>query len=284
MTQHFRDRINEATRVVSDLKTNVDKMDALRNEVIVASKAKLILRSTSPKKRTRDSEDSDATVVSLSEMAGSHLQTWDSNSTPCHTSTATQTVFIDHFLVHIPPISSPASTWFDRFIQSSDSTTCQTHSNGPREAVWESSESPKRDGALTPPSPSKIASKFKQLAKKKRKLEEKICDLQFEAGAGKNLLSGTSRVKAWLKRMVVPAHSPRKLEIVFDIDEKNCIVGREVKCLEVPPVAWGDAIDASIDGALKTSSVVLEAVKREIESINKSLAAVKKSFPVFFRQ
>jgi len=268
IVQHFRDRINEATRVVSDLKTNVDKIDALRDVVVVATKGKLILRSISPKKRNRDSEDSDMTIVSLSDIAGSQ-------TIPCHTSTATQTVLIDHFLVHMPPIPSSAQTWLDRFIQSSDSTTCKTYINGLREAEWESPESPKRDGALSPPPPSKIAFRFKQLAKKKRKLEEKIFDLQLEAGVGKNLSSGTSRVKAWLKRMVVPAHSPRKLEIVFDIDEKNCIVGREVKHLQAPQATWGDAIDASIDNALKTSQVVLEAVKRDLQSINKSLVAAE---------
>lgn len=63
--------------------------------------------------------------------------------------------------------------------------------------------------------------------------------------------------------------SPRKLGIVFDIDERNCIVGREVTLC--------DAIDA-----LNTSQIVLEAVKRDLQSINQSLVAAK-SYLFFHR-
>ena len=246
--QHFRDRINEATKVVNDLQKKADNIDTMRDLVAVASQGKLILRSISPKKRNRDSEDSQLTMVS-------RPQTWASEHTPCHTSTATQTTMIDHFFAH--SISSSTPTWFDRFVQYAESPTYQT--------------SP----------PSKIALNFKQLTKKKkRRLEGKICDLQLGAGLEKqrSFLTNTLRVKAWLKRMVAPVHTPRKLEIVIDIDDEDCIVGREVKCLQGPPTTCGDAIDASIDNALKTSQVVLEAVKRDLQSIENSLVAVKFRF------
>jgi hypothetical protein len=248
--QHFRDRINEATKVVNDLQKNADKIDTMRDVVMVATQGKLILRSISPKKRHRDSEDTQLTIVSRS-------QTWASEYTPCHTSTATQTTMIDHFFAHSIPSYPP--TWLDRLAQCPDSS------------VYKAS------------SPSKIAVKFKQLTKKKRRLEEKICDLQLAAELGKqqrssSFSSNTCRVKAWLKRMVTPVHSPRKLEIVFDIDERNCIVGREVKDLQGPPTTGGDAIDASIDNALRTSQVVLEAVKRDLQSIKQSLVAVNLLF------
>ena len=251
--QHFRDRINEATKVVNDLQKNADRIDAMRDVVMVATQGKLILRSISPKKRHRDSEDSQLTIVSRS-------QTWASEHTPCHTSTATQTTMIDHFFAHSIPSYPP--TWLDRLAQCPDSSVCKASS------------------------PSKIALKFKGLTKKKRRLEEKICNLQLAAELGQkqrsssSFSSNTCRVKAWLKRMVAPVHSPRKLEIVFDIDEKNCIVGREVKDLQGSPTTCGDAIDASIDNALRTSQVVLEAVKRDLESIKRSLVAV--NFLLFF--
>ena len=272
--QHFRDRINEATRVVSDLQKNADKIDAMRDAVVVATKGKLVSRNIFPTKRhrDRDSEDSQTTIVSVDDIAGPSIDTRDSDYAAGHTSTSTQTTLIDRFFAH-RPISSPVPTWLDRFIPSPDPTT--TYKSHPlREVEWEFSELQKRDSALSS-SKSKIALTFKQLAKKKRKLEEKIYNLQLEAGMGKTSLSSTSRVKAWLKRMVVPVHSPRKLEIVFDIDEKNCVVGREVKCLQMPSTSCGDAIDASIDNALKTSQVVLEAVKRDLQTINGSLIAVK---------
>ena len=272
--QHFRDRINEATRVVSDLQRNADKIDTLRDVVVIASQGKLILRSISPKKRHRDSEDSQLTVVSHDNV-GSRPQ----HTTPGHTSTATQTAKSDHSPTH--SISSSSPTWLDRFIQSPNSTSCKSYLNGLREV----SDLPKRDHSGTT-SPTKMAAiNFKQLAKKKKRLEEKIYDLQLEAGLGKqhSFSSSTSKVKAWLKRMVAPVQSPRRLEIVFDIDEKSCVVGREVKRLPMqgPPTICGDAIDASIDNALRNSEVVLEAVKRDLESIKKSFVAVSFYFSFF---
>ena len=265
--QHFRDRINEATKVVNDLQRNADKIDTMRDVVVVASRAKLILRSISPKKRHRDSEDSQLTVFSHDNIFSSRGQ----HTTPGHTSTATQTVLSDYSLTQSNP--SFNATWLDRFIQSPNSTSCKSYLNDLREV----SEMQKKDHSATT-SPTKIASiKFKQLAKKKKRLEGKIYDLQLDAGLAKqhSFSANTSRVKAWLKRMVAPVQqSPRRLEFVFDIDEKSCAVGREVKRLPGPPTICSDAIDASINHALKNSQVVLEAVKRDLESIKKSFVAV----------
>ena len=272
--QHFRDRINEATKVVSDLQRNADKIDTMRDVVVVASQGKLILRSLSPKKRQRDSEDSQLTVFSHNSIVSSRPQ----HITPGHTSTAIQTAMSDHSLTQNIPSFNP--TWLDRFIQSPNSTSYKSYLNDLRDI----SELQKKDHDATT-SPTKIAIKFKQLAKKKKRLEEKIYDLQLEAGLGKqhSFSSSTSRVKAWLKRMVAPVQpSPRRLEIVFDIDEKNCVVGREVKRLQGPPTICGDAIDASIDNALRNSQVVLEAVKRDLESIKKSFVAVNFYFSFLF--
>lgn len=261
--QHFRDRINEATKVVSDLQRNADKIDTMRDVVVVSSQGKLILRSISPKKRHRDSEDSQLTVFSHDNNVRSRPR----HTTSGHTSTATQTAMSDYSVTH--NISSFNPTWLDRFIQSPNSTSRKSYLN-----VREVSELQKKDHNAT----TKIAAiKFKQLAKKKKRLEEKIYDLQLEAGLGKqhSFSSSTSRVKAWLKRMVAPVqHSPRRLEIVLDIDEKNCAIGREVKRLQGPPTICGDALDASIDNALRNSQVVLDAVKRDLESIKKSFVAV----------
>lgn len=264
--QHFRDRINEATKVVSDLQRNADKIDTMRDMVLAASQAKLILRGIFAKKRNRDSEDSQLTAFSHDNIVKSRRP---QHTTHGHTSTATQT---DHSIArNISPFNP---TWLDRFIQSPNSTSCKSYLNDLGEVSSESQK--KYHGGTT--SPTKIATnKFKQLAKKQKRLEEKIYDLQLEEGLGKqhSFSSSTSRVKAWLKRMVAPVpHTPRRLEIVFDIDETNCAVGREVKRLQGPPRICGDAIDASIDNALRNSQVVLEAVKRDLESIEKSFVAV----------
>ena len=267
--QHFRDRINEATKVVSDLQRNADKIDSMRDMVVVASQSKLILRSIFPKRRNRDSEDSQLTAFSHGDIVRCPPQ---HSFFPGHTSTPTQTALSAHSPTH--DISPFNPTWLDRFIQSPNSTSYKSYLNDLRDV----SELEKKDHSTTT-SPTKIAAiKFRQLAKKQKRLEEKIYDLQLEAGLGKqqnSFSSSTSRVKAWLKRMVSPVQqSPRRLEIVFDIDEKNCAVGREVKRLQGPPTICGDAIDASIDNALRNSQVVLEAVRRDLESIKKSFVAV----------
>ena len=269
--QHFRDRINEATKVVNDLQRSADKIDAMRDVVAVASQGKLFLRSISPKKRHRDSEDSQLTVFSHDNIVSSRPD----HTTPGNTSTATQTGMSDYFPTHSTSSFNP--TWFDRFIQSPNSTSYKSYLNELREV----SELQKKDHGTTT-SPTKIAIKFKQLAKKKKRLEEKIYDLhQLE---GKHSFSSTSRVKAWLKRMVTPVKPPHRLEIVFDIDERNCFVGREVKRLQGSPTICGDAIDASIDNALRNSQVVLEAVKRDLESIKKSFVAVNFYFSFFLTE
>ena len=272
--KHYRDRINEATKVISDLQRNADKIDAMRDMVLVASQGKLILRGIFPKKRHRDSEDSQLTAFSQDNTVSSRPKR---TTPPGHKSTATQTVMSDHSL-YTRNIFSLNPIWLDRLIQSPNSASCKSYDDL-RDV---SGLQEKGHGATT--SPTKTAAiKFKQLARKKKRLEEKICDLQLEAELGKqhSFSSSASRVKAWLKRMVAPVqHCPRRLEIAFDIDEKDCAVGREVKRLQGVPTICGDAIDASIDNALINSQVVLEAVKRDLESIKKSFVAV--NFYFFF--
>ena len=275
--QHFRDRINEATKVISDLQRNADKIDNMRETVVAASQSKLVFRSIFPKRRNRDSEDSQLTAFSHGNIVSSHPQ----HTTPGHTSTSIQTAVSDHPLsLNIPSLNS---TCLDCFIPSPNSTSCKSYLNDLRE----DSELQKKDRNATT-SPTKIASiKFKHFSKKPKMLEEKIYDLQQEAGVGKQRSfssSTSSKVKAWLKRMVSPVpQSPRRLEILLDIDERNSAVGREVKRLQGTPSICGDAIDASIDNALRNSQVVLEAVKRDLESIKKSFVAVNFYFSFLLR-
>ena len=50
----------------------------------------------------------------------------------------------------------------------------------------------------------------------------------------------------------------RQLEIVLDIDEEHCNVGREVKASRPTSMtkSYNDPLDASIDAALRSSQVV----------------------------
>ena len=77
--------------------------------------------------------------------------------------------------------------------------------------------------------------KMQHFLKRKEKSEAKILEVTSsrEKTSQQELLSSSSRVKAWLKRMVTSGDRPvpQKLEIVIvlDIDEDRCNVGREVK-------------------------------------------------------
>jgi hypothetical protein len=73
-----------------------------------------------------------------------------------------------------------------------------------------------------------------------------------------------------------PQYCAPKLELVRDLESaENCNVGRGVKRSEKPaPTSYGDAIDRSIDRALRTSKVVLDAAHRDLMTINECLSAV----------
>jgi hypothetical protein len=88
------------------------------------------------------------------------------------------------------------------------------------------------------------------------------------------------KVKAWLKRFVTQEDQPssRKIEIVLDVDEGRCRVGREVKVsrsMSMEKSYRGDPLGATIDAALRTSQVVLDNARHDLESIHNHLAAVR---------
>ncbi|KAF8150880.1 hypothetical protein B0H34DRAFT_665892 [Crassisporium funariophilum] len=273
IVQHFRDRIDEVFNMVQDLQKNQERINTVRNAIAFATKGKLVLRGISPlptKKRQRDSEDSQLTAVSFDEEShtGSAIQTGPLTieHKGTRSSVASQTALLDQFLVNAT------------VSHSQESTTCRAYVSGLREVERELAElrtSVSVHKSIDPYSPAKPALRLKQLAKKKSKLEDKIRDLQLDHQMIKKDSSfGTSRVKAWLKRMVAPVQSSPTLEFVLDLDEANCNAGRETKTVldkTTLPKTCGDAIDASIDGALRTSQIVLEAAHRDLQSINQSL-------------
>ena len=284
IVQHFRGRIEEASRAIDELRRNADRINSVRNLVALATKSKLLVRGITPlqsRRRQRDSEDSQMTVVSVDEGYGSSSYP----STPVdsephqdnYLSTGTQTALLDLFTWTSISHSSPI--WTEVFNHSPESTTCRGYFDNLWDVEQELSQLQRQtettDNATE--TPTKLALKLKQALKKKKKLEDKIRDLDdLNLKSEKHAsLSGTSRVKAWFKRMVVPQHVPQKLEIVLDLDEQNCSVGREVKRAKSAPTNSScDAIDASIVNALRTSQVVLESAYHDLMSINECITAV----------
>ncbi|PPQ83092.1 hypothetical protein CVT25_003796 [Psilocybe cyanescens] len=302
---HFRSRIEEASRVVSDLQKSADRINAVRDGVALATRSKSIMRQIKPmssKRRQRDSEDSQTTAVHPDDgtaSAPSAPQTHTRHGDNNRVSTGVQTTLLDMFVVNNSPSPSDAA-WMERFVRSPESGACRAHF----EVIWDAEcqlsqirqHQTQRSLSSTPVSPisndsSKSTLKLKHIMKKKKKLEDKILELESDSDhlrfLKKDSISGTSRVKAWLKRMMVstaaePQRSSSKLEVVLDPqDENTCNVGHETKrpspnpTSKPPSTKSGDVLDASIDNALRTSPVVLENAHRDLLSINECLAAAQ---------
>ncbi|KIM35268.1 hypothetical protein M413DRAFT_351212 [Hebeloma cylindrosporum] len=298
---HFRSRIEEATRVITDLQKNADRIDSVQNVVALATQSKLTVRGIAPlqsKRRHRDSEDSQMTFAVSDDDASDRALFLSSASTrvdSCsssnidgdqYCSVGTQTALLDFYVAH-NTLSRTDAVWMERFIQSPDSPVCRAHLANLWDVECELTQLERQ--AMTPPpprsasaSPTKVAMKLKQVLRKKKRLEEKIQDLEFDH-MHLEKRGTTSRFKAWIKRMVVPHQqlhsSPPKLELVLDLESaESGNVGRELKrsVVKTPSTTnCGDAIDRSIDRALRTSKVVLEAAHRDLMNIKECLSAAE---------
>ena len=270
---HFRSCIDEATQVLQELESKVERIDSLRNIVCLASRGKLLARELiplRPRRRQRDSEDSQATFSS-EQVVFTHGRL----SPVCN---GTQTGLLDFMSAN--SMTRIKDNWIDGLCGSSESVACKTYLKDFWNVERELTELKKRYLAnIDAPSSSKLAMKMQIALKKKTKLETKIVDFATSRGKSskQGMLSGPSRMKAWLKRIVAPEDqpAPRKLEIILDLDE-DCAVGREVNMLKSVSMkkSYDDPLDATIDAALRTSQVVLDNARHDLENIHNHLAAV----------
>lgn len=283
---HFRARIEEVSRVVQDLLKNAERIDSVRNGVALASSGKLTLRGITPvqpRKRNRDSEDSQLTFVDHNEVAY-HFPSVPRVSPPPTISTATQTSLPS---IYTGPASASRSTptLSSSLLQSPESPATGQLTCG----LWEIESELKQlelqaasGSSDSNESPTKAAMKLKQVMKKKKKLEDKIQGIEADLNNAKRDSSfSTSRIKAWLKRMVVHHHAssstpsspiPQQAALAPDND---CNVGREVKVAQNRSTPLIDPLDSSIDNALRTSKVVLDVAQRDLQSISQCLESAE---------
>lgn len=284
LVQHFRDKARDALKEVAELRKSSERIDALRNAVSHAARGKLAVRGIRPippKKRYRDSEDSQTTVVStLSEYPAD----WVPVSPPSNDrrDVATQTTLLD--VLNMNPSatsrSNPAAwtSLLENFVHNDDPSMYKSYLAG----LWEvNRELEELEEKVTPSdisgqdygsTRSTIDSRVKHLLKKKKKLEDKVNEVESEQKGEKK---GTSRLKAWLKRVVLPVQHQTKLELVLDIDEERCNVGTEIS-LPTNCLLAQEAFDASIDGALRTSQLVLHSAWRDLKIVQDCLASVSR--------
>ncbi len=275
---HFRARIEEATRVLRELEGKAARINSLRNMIVLAARGRLLARELTPlqpRRRQRESEDSQATFTSAMSDVPSMLPSLPPALQQRHISYATagtQTGLLDFVISNT---FSPLNTaWNDSLIESSDFAACRTYFEDLCNVERKLAEL--QELALANPyhvvSPTKFASRFQSTLKRKKKLEEKIRELDVSQSR-LDKPSGPSKVKAWIKRMVVP----RKLEVILDVDDKHCKVGREVKSLDhtLANTKHHEPMDVSIYTALRTSQVILENAHHDLKSISDHLASVR---------
>ena len=278
-TLQFCLKVEEINRVLQELENKVERLDSLCNIVCLASRGKILAREITPlhpRRCQRDSEDSQAT---LSSTTSTHppLDSCPSPSTVC---VGTQTGLLDFISSMSTSLTRVDGDWIDALCRSSESLPCRTYFKDLWTVQRELAELKQLSLASADGLPSKVATKMQHFVKRKAKLESKILELTTsrDQTSKQGLLSSPSRLKAWLKRIVTSEDRPmpRQLEIVLDIDEEHCNVGREVKASRPTSMtkSYDDPLDATIDVALRSSQVVLDNARHDLGSIRGHLAAV----------
>ena len=276
---HFRARIEEATKIVQELHKAAERIESVRSGVVVATNGKLLLRGITPvqsRRRNRDSEDSQLTFVDNDNV------TFDFPTPPRtplpmaggRVSTGTQTALLDLYAADGAASMHSAAALLDRLTPPTSPT-----SSAQMSCLWEIERELKALELPVEPtpaevSPTKTALRLKHVMKKRRKLEERLLDIEAGLYAQKkDPASPPARLKAWFRRFVAPAQPAPAPVIVHDL-RGECNVGREVRAPPQPAPRRADA-DAIIDGALRTSKVVLEAAQRDLASIAECLQSAE---------
>ncbi|KAG6816642.1 hypothetical protein H0H87_004388 [Tephrocybe sp. NHM501043] len=295
--RQFRSRVEEANKELQQLQTSSSQVQNLLHRVTLGAVHKLGDKGFDAfqRRRARDSEDSQATMFhDASRSTSSTSIARPGHMDEDHVSVATQTILFDLWSSQSNYSSSTRaltwSDWLGGLISSSD-TPCYSdhlaelvkvehelvehrHKMVEAGAEWNEFASPGMDV------------KLKQLEKKHRKLEDKIRELE-SADRKTDDREVTSpkkgKLRNWFKRII--AHdkpSTVKLQLVYEIDEQNCAVSRQVKGInddffveDTPSVEEDIAYDAKIETALKTSKTVLNAASRDLRTIKQCLLSAE---------
>jgi uncharacterized protein YdcH (DUF465 family) len=265
--KHFRSRVLEATRELQDLQDKTQRIRDLLDILAQAASDRLMEQGLDvwpPEVKPRDSAESENTAVaSQASRSRSSSIAKPAKIDKYHTSVATQTLPLLAGIARLDGLS-PSTSTHDFHLTSLAEIE--------REIVRHTAASEK-EWSLT----SNLWSdtKLKQLVKKKKKLEDRIREMEAEKKAEKkDLVShGTARLKAWIKR-IISCDRPAKIEIFKDINEDGCAVGREIKGTKIISGSPCEAVDLDIDGALHTSHVVLGAARRDLLVICQCLDSV----------
>ncbi|KAF6759873.1 hypothetical protein DFP72DRAFT_119153 [Ephemerocybe angulata] len=280
IVQYFRDRVNEIEKELDHLKRTNERIGTLRSSVALSARTKSAfrgVRTIPPKRYHRESEDSTNTMVSYEELNGGSFSSEPS------------------------PIDEPQQP-FDSVRTLKKSTLLGRSSVGTLAALFDRQQSitvgrVEVDSSFLDEDPSKSHRDSRLLSpistpdlrhvkmdKKRRKQGEKLKELDSPDK------KGASRLKAWFKRIVTstshqdlkdpqfsrsPALQP--LDVLQGADHLPIQSGVFIRRPAISLSTSGQFIkpDSTIDCALQTSAVVLDAAQRDIRSIHACLASVQ---------
>ncbi|KAF8896555.1 hypothetical protein BD779DRAFT_1608737 [Infundibulicybe gibba] len=273
----YRTRIDDAAKDLEEARLVYDQIDNLLDVVVggVEEKARNFgLDAFQPRRRNRDSEDSEATVVSRQQnMSTAQLSIQQSIVDENHRSVSTQTILTAVELKDKMASNARWPEWLENLIVNPDPAIYKSLLVTLNSVEHEISHYQTHRIESTA---DETDAKLKQLMKKRKKTQERIKELEASAEKKDSVVIGT-KIKSWFKRKIAPERSLR-LGIVLEIDE-NCAAGREVKALQTDEGLDDDesiethVSDLSIHCALKTSHAVLEAARRDLLSIKQVLAS-----------
>jgi hypothetical protein len=282
--QHFRACVNDTISQSSEARATLDKLITLQDTVKAAAEENVSKRGLVPmqltgRKRNRDSDDSQLTAVSRSaslldgaKVVVQHTPPHSAIVKPVenrHVSISTDTAKrFGHFSLTWPEWLDPHALGTYSVTDSGEWLDVAEINQEPSDARSELVSDPDgRTGFLRRESSWKILMK---------KAKAEVNDEKTDGAQKKDFaISSTGKLKAWLKRKIMPDRAV-KLEIVLDLDEEGCAVGREVKGSLPPTVPDGSY--PSMDRVLRTSHIVLAAASRDLEAIRQCMTTVSVHF------
>jgi hypothetical protein len=292
LVEHFRDRVKEIEREMEQLKKNTGKIGSLRSSVADSARAKSMLRGVQifpPRRYHRDSEDSRAsTVVSsiiIDENAFSpEVSPIDSPVQPFDT---------------LKPISrskkisligrSSFGTLSGLFDRSSSILAYHARADDGLGITDQIPEYNNRDSRLLNCFSTPDLREGKDDKKKRTRLEKEPATPEKK---GSPTVTTPSRLKAWFKRIVTSTShqdlaQARPLsgsQAASTADRHPPQLRLEVPTEEAAPrpstvyLTPSDILgqsDATIDGALQTSAIVLDAARRDLQHIHACLSSAQ---------
>jgi len=186
--------------------------------------------------------------------------------------------------------------WLDSLIPSPDSTLHVPRFGNIDHAGHDVFGRPRKQSSR-PSTPRKDSLKSIFTGRRKEEIWSQMSDEEKSGRSGldattKNVVrSGSAKFRTWLKNKMVFDHRPLKFEIVIDIDEERCPVGREIKATseaEIPQKLSDKRLNQESDPSAKVPLdpnfrghlVALVAASRDLGSIEDCMTTVSDNSPI----